>query len=179
MENARLYSQLKRTEANLEEAQRITHTGHYGLNTVSGEIFWSEETYRIYEVDPDAKLTVDLIYLRAHPEERQLIKNFIEIGPHEGKRLDIEHRLIMPDGSIKYIQVFARAVQDELGEMNIVGTAADITAMKRAQFRLETTVAEVQKQASLIESSGFFVGYGSATGRFDYLNLARESACWY
>jgi signal transduction histidine kinase len=172
LENARLYSELKRTEANLEEAQRITHTGHYGLNTVSGEIFWSEEVYRIYEVDPDTKLTVDLIYGRAHPEERQLIKDFIEIGPHDGKKLDIEHRLVMPNGSIKYIQIVVRAVRDELGEINLVGTAADITSMKQAQFRLETTVAEVQKQASLIESSGFFVGYGSAVGHFHYLNLA-------
>ena len=172
LENARLYSELKRTEANLEEAQRVTHTGHYSLNTVSQEIFWSEEIYRIYEVDQDTELTKDFIYDRAHPEERQLIKDFIELAPHDGKKLDIEHRLIMPNGSIKYLQVVVRAVRDELGEINLVGTAADITAMKQAQFRLEATVAEVQKQASLIESSGLFVGYGSAAGRLYYLNLA-------
>ncbi len=172
LENARLFSELKRTETNLEDAQRITHTGHYSLNTVSGEIFWSEEIYRIYEVEPAEKLTVELIYGRAHPEERQLIKDFIETVPHEGKELDIEHRLVMPDGSLKYIRVVARAVRDELGEMNIVGTAAEITAMKQAQFRLEATVAQVQKQASLIENSGFFVGYGVASGKLDYLNLA-------
>jgi len=90
----------------------LSGTGSFGWNVASGEIIWSDETFRIFGYDETAKPTVELIVERTHPEDRAAVQKTIDLASSEGKDFDQEHRLLMPDGSVKYIHALARAVKD-------------------------------------------------------------------
>src|SRR5213593_3805070 len=123
---------LQRSEAYLAEAQRLSHTGSFGWMPPTGEILWSDETFRIFQYDRTAIPTVDLILQRVHPEDAAFVKRIIERASQEGKDFDFECRLAMADGSIKYVQVVAHVVRDELGGIEFVGAVMDVTVAKRA-----------------------------------------------
>src|SRR5260370_27726014 len=96
-------SKLQQSEAYLAEAQRLTHTGSFGWYVSSGEIFWSDETYRIFEYDRSVKPTIDAVVQRVHPQDRADFQKVID-GASRGAT-DFEHtyRLLLPDGSTKHI----------------------------------------------------------------------------
>jgi formate hydrogenlyase transcriptional activator len=132
-----LYRELQRREAYLSGAQRLSRTGSFGVNTSSGEIFWSDETFRIFECDPVTKPTVDMIIERTHPEDRALVRQTIQSAAAEGRSFDFEHRLMMPDGSLKYVRVVSHpSTGDEPGGLLFVGAVTDITESKRAESLL-------------------------------------------
>jgi len=118
----------------LAEAQRISHTGSFGWRVATGEIIWSEETFRIFEFDRTTRPTAELVLQRSHPEDRSQIRQLIERVSREGRDWDIEHRLLMPDGSIKHLHVVAHAVKDVSGNLEFVGAVMDITDRKRAEY---------------------------------------------
>src|SRR3989454_6789047 len=124
---------LERSEAYLAEAQRLSHTGSFGWMPPTGEILWSDETFRIFQYDRTAIPTVDLILQRVHPEDAAFVKRIIERASQEGKDFDFECRLAMADGSIKYVQVVAHVVRDESGGIEFVGALTDITERKQAE----------------------------------------------
>src|SRR5271167_482309 len=107
-ENANLYTELQRSEEFLAQGQSISHTGSFGWNVSSGEIYWSEETYTIFGYDPMVKPTLELVLQRTHPDDRDLAQRIISGAITERLELDFEHRLLMPDGLVKYIHVIAR-----------------------------------------------------------------------
>src|ERR1700726_4552033 len=106
---------LQRSETYLAEAQRLSRTGSFGWRVATGEITWSEETFRIFQYDRTATPTVELILQRVHPEDAALVKQTIERASQDGKDFDLEHRLVMRDGSVKYVRVVTHAGRDELG----------------------------------------------------------------
>src|SRR5208283_4477917 len=122
---------LRRSEAYLAEGQRVSHTGSFGWNVQTGEIRWSEETFRIFECDPSMKPTVELVLQRTHPEDVASVKQEIERASQDRKDLGFEHRLLMPDGSVKHVRVAGRARTDKTGELEFVGAVTDITGAKR------------------------------------------------
>src|SRR5437870_3409759 len=95
----------QRSEAYLAEAQRLSHTGSFGWKVSTSEIIWSEETYRIFQYDKTTTPTVESVLQRVHPEDAALVKQTIERASQNGKDFDFEHRLLMPDGSVKYVHV--------------------------------------------------------------------------
>jgi PAS domain S-box-containing protein len=146
----RLNQELRRREAYLAEAQRLSHTGSFGWRVPSGEFHWSEETFRIFQYDAGTKPTTDLVLQRFHPEDAAAVKQTIERASQEGKDFDFEHRLLMPDSSVKYVHVVARAVGDESGGIEFVGAVTDTTESKRAEEALrrsESYLAEAQRLA--------------------------------
>jgi PAS domain S-box-containing protein len=165
LENARLYTELRKTEATLSEAQRLTHTGSFIFNVASGRNVWSEEIYRIYEFQPAPEVSMEMLLSRVHPDDHDRIRRFIADISYDDREYNFEHRLLMPDGTIKTIRIVAHAVRDESGEISLIGTAMDITASKQADERL-------RKLASLIENSNDFIGYASVEGAVSYLNAA-------
>ena len=129
-------AKLQRSEAYLAEAQRLSHTGSFGWRPSTGEILWSDETFRIFQYDRTMIRTVELILQRIHPEDAGLVKQIIERASQDGKDFDYECRLAMPDGSIKYVHVVARAVRDESGGIEFIGAVTDITDRKQAEEAL-------------------------------------------
>jgi formate hydrogenlyase transcriptional activator len=143
LENASLYSDLHRSEAFLAQGQSISHTGSFGLNVSSGEIYWSEETYTIFEYDRAVKPTLELVFRRIHPDDRDLAQQIIDRASEARGNLDFEHRLRMPNGSVKHLHVLARAVTTSSGDLEFVGAMTDVTERKQAE----------QKFRGLLESA--------------------------
>jgi PAS domain S-box-containing protein len=138
----------RRNEAYLAEAQSLSHTGSFGWRLSTGEIFWSGETFRIFQYDRTTTPTVELILQRVHPEDAALVKQTIERASQDGKDFDHEYRLVMPDGSVKCVHVVAHAERDESGELEFVGAVMDTTESKRAEKKLrrsEESLLEAQK----------------------------------
>ncbi len=138
---------LQRSEAYLSEGQRLSHTGSFGWSVLSGEIYWSEETYNIFEFDRAVKPNLELVLERIHPDDRDLAGQIIRAAT-EGTDVDAEHRLLMPDGRVKDLRVLARGLKTSSGSPEIVGAVTDVTAAKQAEKTLresEAYLAEAQK----------------------------------
>jgi signal transduction histidine kinase/CheY-like chemotaxis protein len=133
----------RRSEMYLAEAQRLSHTGSFGWNVSSGELFWSEETFRIFEYDRAAKPTLELTLQRVYPDDRPLVQQIIDRASKDGKDYAHEYRLQMPSESIKYLHVVAHAERDKSGELEFIGAVMDVTAGKRAEEALHKAQAEL------------------------------------
>jgi NO-binding membrane sensor protein with MHYT domain/signal transduction histidine kinase len=128
---------LQETEAYLSEAQRLSHTGSFGWRVSTGNILWSEESFRIFQYDRTTKPSVELILQRVHPEDAALVRQTIGRAAQDGKDFDFKHRLLMPDGSVKYVRVVAHALNDVSGSLQFVGAVMDVTERKRAEEERE------------------------------------------
>jgi PAS domain S-box-containing protein len=124
---------LQRSQAYLSEAQRLSHTGSFGRNVSSGEIHWSDETYRIFELDRSAEPTLESVIERIHPEDRDQVRETIDRATNEMTGFDIEYRFLRPDDSVKYLHVVAQAFEHASGELEFVGAVTDITERKQAE----------------------------------------------
>src|SRR5438093_4989215 len=126
----------QRREAYLAEAQRLSHTGSFGWRVSTGEIIWSEETYRIFQYDGTTRPTVESVLQRVHPEDAAQVKQTIERASEDRKDVEHEYRLVMPDSSVKYVHVVAHVLHDESGGVEFVGAVMDVTERKRAEMLL-------------------------------------------
>jgi PAS domain S-box-containing protein len=146
-------TQVASKEAYLAEAQRLSHTGSFGWNPSSGFI-WSDETFQIFGFDRGTSPTIETVIDRTHPEDVERVRQFIEGEPRDGKDYDLEHRLLMPDGSVKYLHVVAHPLRAEAGERAFVGAVMDVTAAKRAEEAVQeaqAALAHVTRMATLGE----------------------------
>jgi PAS domain S-box-containing protein len=135
---------LRRSQAAcLAEAQKLSLTGSLGWNVSTGKIFWSEQSYRIFEYEPGTELTFDMVLERVHPDDLALVRHVIGRATHTKEDFDFEHRLSMPDGSVKHIHVVAHALQNEAGQPQFVGAIMDVTAAKLAAQQLHQAQAEL------------------------------------
>ena len=104
-ERRRAEEELRRSEAYLAEGQRISHTGSWAWNVSSGEVFWSQEHFRIYGFDPEkAKLCYPMFLERIHPEDGPLSSRRLIAAVHERRDFEMDYRIVLPDGSIKHVQ---------------------------------------------------------------------------
>jgi PAS domain S-box-containing protein len=163
----RLRSKLQQSEAYLLEAQRLSHTGSFGWRVSTGEILWSEETFRIFQYDAATKPTVDLVLQRVHPEDAAVVKETIERASQDGKDFDFEHRLLMPDGSVKYLHIVAHAISVESGSIEFVGAVMDITAAKQAEEKIRQNEKELR---TIIETIPAYIGTNLPDGSVDYVS---------
>jgi PAS domain S-box-containing protein len=144
-EQERMTQELRRKEAYLANAQSLSHTGSFGWSVSNEEVFWSEETFRIFEYDRAANPSAELVLQRVHPEDKALVQQVINCARQDGKDFDLEHRLLMPDGSIKYLHVVAHGIRDELDQIEFVGAVTDISATKRAEQRIQQDERELRQ----------------------------------
>ncbi len=140
-ERKRAEDALRRSEAYLAEAQRLSHTGSFGWNASTGEIFWSDESHRIFGYDRSVKPTLDLIRRRVHPDDIGLVEAIFERVKRKSADWKAEHRLLMPDASVKYLEVVARYGRTASGEDEYVGALMDVTAVKSSESALSQTLA--------------------------------------
>ncbi len=132
---ARAETALRRSEAFLAEGQRISHTGSWSWNVSSGEVSWSEEHFRIFGYDAQKTQPSYQLFLETvHPEDRSTIEQNLDRTVREKSGFDLEFRIALVDGSIKYVQGVGRPVVEESGEVhNYTGTTVDITERKRGE----------------------------------------------
>jgi signal transduction histidine kinase len=138
-ERKRAEESLRRSETYLAEAQRLSHTGSFGWRPSSGEIYFSEETFQIFELDRATTPTLDFMHQRIHAEDDAIWKRVVERAAHERQDYTHEYRLRMPDGRVKHIHVVARAVRDAAGDVDFVGAVMDVSAIRFAERELHRT----------------------------------------
>jgi len=147
IERDRAKRALRRSEAYLTEAQRLSHTGSFGWKPDTGEIVWSDETYRIFEYDRAEKPTLNLVIQRIHPQDREHAQQVIE-GVSSSTDFEHEYRLVMPSGAIKHIHVRGHSLPDSSGNIEVVGAVTDFTERKTAEEahrNSEAYLAEAQR----------------------------------
>jgi PAS domain S-box-containing protein len=147
-ERRRAEDALRQSEAYLAEAQRLSHTGSFGWRPSTGEILWSEETFRIFEYDQATKPSIEVILQRVHREDAASVKETVERASQDGKDFEHEYRLVMPDSGVKHVHVVAHAERDESDEIEFVGAVMDVTAAKQAEEALgrsEGYLADAQR----------------------------------
>jgi len=173
LQRQRAEEALLRSEAYLAEAQRVSHTGSFGWSVSSGHIVWSDETFRIFEYDLANKPTVQVILQRTHPKDRAFVQETLDQAARDRKAFDFEHRLLMPDGSLKSVRVVGHpSTNYDSGNFEFVGAVTDITESKRVEESLrrsEGYLAEAQR----LTHTGSWVW--RVPGR-DALHLSEE---WY
>jgi PAS domain S-box-containing protein len=145
LENASLYSDLQRSEAFLTEGQSISHTGSFGWSVSTGEIYWSAETYKIFENDRSERPALGMIMRRIHPDDRDHVQKTLDRATEARADFDLEHRLLMPDGSVKHLHSLARALTISSGNLEFVGAVTDITAAKQAEEKIREQELELRQ----------------------------------
>src|SRR6266850_1231942 len=166
-ERKRAEEKLRQSESYLSEAQRLSRTGSFDWRVSIGEIVWSEETFRIFQYDRTTKPTAELILRQTHPEDAAFVKQTIERASQDEKDLDFEHRLLMPDGSVKHVHIVAHAERDELGELEFVGAVMDVTVTKGAEERIRQDERELR---ITIETIPAFVSSTLPDGSVDFIS---------
>jgi PAS domain S-box-containing protein len=137
-ERKRAEEAFRRSEMYLSEAQRLSHIGSFGWDPASGKIYWSDETYRIFEYEPTREPTVQMVLDRTHPDDQMRLRQIIDRASIERGEFTAEHRLLMADGSVKYVRVVARPSTDEYPKnFDFVGAVMDITERHRAEEERE------------------------------------------
>ena len=127
----------------LAEAQRLSHTGSFGWRVATGEIIWSDETFRIFGVDRAPSVALDTVIRRIHPDDRAGAQQTIDRASSDGKDFYHEYRLLMPDSAVKHVHATARAVTDASGGIEFVGAVTDVTARRQAEQKLHEAQAEL------------------------------------
>src|SRR6202140_4589901 len=149
-EHELLTQNLRRREAYLAEAQRLSHTGSFGWKPDTGEIVWSDETYRIFEYDRSVKPTIDSLAQRVHPEDRADVKEVINRAFAGATDFEHSYRLLLPDGRVKHVHAIAHTLQDASGNREFVGAVTDITERKTAEEALREQEAELREVVDTI-----------------------------
>jgi PAS domain S-box-containing protein len=135
--------QLRRSEAYLSEAQRLSRTGSFGWQVATGEILWSDETFHIFGYESSVQPTVRLVIERTHPDDAPRLQQLLGQAASDGASFDIEHRLVMPNGEVKHLHVVAHSLRDSSGGIEFIGAVTDITAAKKAEESLRKAQADL------------------------------------
>ncbi len=125
--------ELRRSQAFLAEAQRLSATGSFSWRVATDEIMWSEQLYRIFEFDQELPVTLELIRSRIHPEDIPKWSGVVDSARDAGGDLEHEYRLLMPDGSVKYVYLVAHGTRDEDGRMEYIGAVQDVTERRLSE----------------------------------------------
>jgi PAS domain S-box-containing protein len=151
-ERKRAEDALKRSEAFLAEGQRLSRIGSFSWRVETDEIMCSEELYRIFGSERDVPVTLDLMGTRVHPEDMPLLNDMIERARGAVRDFEYEHRLLMPDYSVKYLHLTAHGIRDNDGRLEYIGAVQDVTQRQiseEALAKARSELAHVARVTSL------------------------------
>ena len=145
-ERKRAEHELRRSEAFLAEAQHISRIGSFSWRIATDEIIWSEQLYRIFQIDRDAQVTFELIATRIHPEDLSAFQEHIERSRRDRSDVQLEFRLRMPDGTVKYVHVAAH-IRSDHGRVEYFGAVQDVTERRASEEALSKARSELSHVA--------------------------------
>ena len=148
---------LRRSEAYLAEAQRLSQTGSFGWTPSTGELHWSDETFRILEYDRSIKPTIERVLQRIHPGDCAMMRQLFDETSRGEKDFDVTHRLLMADGSVKFVHVLSHPLKDAAGNLEIFGALMDVSENTCLYRDLAKREAKIRR---LVEANiiGVFIG---------------------
>ncbi|MGC1436255.1 MAG: ATP-binding protein, partial [Terriglobales bacterium] len=149
-ERKRAEQALRRSEAFLAEAQHLSHTGSFSWRVATDEITWSEQLYRIYELEIGVPVTLELIRTRVHPEDLTLYERMVEEARVGGNDFEWQYRLLMPDHSIKYMHALAQSTRDQDGQLEYIAAVQDVTARRLAEEARDKARSELAHVARVM-----------------------------
>ena len=160
-ERKRAEQALRQTETYLAAAQRLSRTGSFGWNAKSGDIFWSDETFRIFGCEPTVKPTLDLVMERTHPADRALVQQVVDRASTDASGFEFEHRLLLPDGPVKWLRVVAHPANGNAAAgVRFVGAVTDVTDGKRADEALRESEERFRTMADTLAEAIWIRGLG-------------------
>lgn len=139
----RAEEELRRSEAFLAEGQALARMGNFSWHADTNEIAWSEQLYHIFGLEPDAKVTLEQIVSHCHPEDLRIIAQFVEQGQRGDSDIECQHRIVMPDQSIKHLHVIAHRATDQPGRHEYIGTTLDISQRRSSEEALDKARSEL------------------------------------
>jgi PAS domain S-box-containing protein len=152
-EQKRAEEQLRRSEAYLEETERLSHLGTWALKISTREIvYWSPGLYRIYGFDPGRGLpTLEAVLARTHPEDIAVLES-MKRAVREKKDMDLHFRILLPDGTVRHIHSLGHPLVNQAGEVEFSGKSRDVTEGKLAEDALQRSLEQVRALAARVES---------------------------
>jgi PAS domain S-box-containing protein len=141
--------ELRRSEAFLAEAQRLSLTGSFSWKVATDEFTWSDQLYRIFEFEPGTPVTIERIQTRVHPEDVPMMNDRIEWARAGASDFEYSPRLLMPDGSVKYVNAIAHGRRDAEGRLEYIGAVQDVTQRRVSEEALTKARSELAKVASI------------------------------
>ncbi len=142
--------QLRRSRSYLAQAQKLSQTGTFSWKPATGELIWSDEVYSILNYGHAVTPRMSLVFDRIHPEDRPAVGGILERALKNPESLDFEHRLLLPDGTVKHLHVMAQPVRDGSGGLEFVAAASDVTAWKSAQENIRRSESDLRRIVDLI-----------------------------
>jgi PAS domain S-box-containing protein len=174
IENARLFEAekqrtlaLARSEMHLAAAQRLSQTGSFSWKPSTGERLWSDEIYRIFDIDPASGPDLERAFERVHPDQRDHVRRLSALVANGDASIDEIFRLSFPDGSSKFIHQKSRALRGDDGKFEVVGAVADITKVKAVEDALRENEQNLQ---ALVETIPALVWRAKPDGQIDYVS---------
>ncbi|MGH3082078.1 MAG: MASE1 domain-containing protein [Gaiellaceae bacterium] len=137
-----------KAEAAFNEAQHVAHVGSWDWDLGTNRVSWSDELFRIYGLEPQSQeVTFDVYLERVHPDDRKFVRETVERAREEGQPFVFDHRIVLPDGGVRWTQARGRVVTDPEGRaLRMVGTAQDVTERKQLDALRDTILATVSHE---------------------------------
>jgi PAS domain S-box-containing protein len=164
-------TKLRRSEADLHEAQRLSHTGSWKHDVSSGKVTVSPEVYRIFGVTADEDTSAAEFWLnRNHPEDGKRIRELFERSEIQKTDYQADYRIVLPGGAVKYLHAIGHPVLNDSGDLvEFVGTVMDVTAAKQAEEKIRQSERELRQ---LIDLTPFHITEFGPDGTPLYNNQA-------
>jgi PAS domain S-box-containing protein len=150
IERAECEVTVRRSEAFLAEAQHLSSTGSFSWKCATGEITWSDEVYRIYGLDKVVPVTLEMFTARVHPEDLPFVGETMDRARRDMQDFEFEHRLALPDGTVKYLHVVAHMTRDKDGLVEYIGAVQDVTERRRSEEALSKVRSELAHVARVM-----------------------------
>jgi PAS domain S-box-containing protein len=158
---------LRRNEAFLVDGQRLSKTGTFSWSIEQNEIIWSREMYSIFDFDPASPVTLELIGTRVHPEDFPMLEDMVARARRGEGQFAYEHRIVLPDGSTKYIHLAGHILHDSAARREYIGAAQDVTQRRLAEDQLRERELHLRRITQTIPG---MLWSATPTGDMDYCN---------
>jgi len=151
-EQKRAERALRRSEAFLAESQHLSRIGSFSWRVATDEITWSEQLYRMCELEIGVPVTLELIRTRVHPEDVSLIEKMkmVHQASDGGNDFEWQYRLLMPNHSIKYMHAVAHAIRDQDGQLEYIAAVQDVTGRRLSEEALDKARLELARVARVM-----------------------------